>query len=207
VVRLRSGGGESQLEYPIGKVLLRSPKAILEPRVSPEGGRVAAFEELPTGYRLVVFDRAGRRELALPLKDFYPLGLAWHPTGEEIWYSARRTSGSSLRAVRLDGEQRLLHRSPGWTMLYDISKDGRVLLGSHFLRHGMGALAPGEARERDLSWFDTSFARDLSDDGRTLLFDEQGQSGRGRGVYLRAMDGSPPVRRIRRASSPSRRSC
>lgn len=193
VVRLRAGGGENRLEYPIGKVLLRSSTAILEPRVSPGGEHVAVFEELPTGYHLVVFDRSGRRMLSLPLADPYPMGLAWHPTGAEIWYCSRGASGSGLRAVRLDGKQRLVYRSPGWTMLYDISKDGKVLLGGHFLRYGMAGLAPGEARERDLSWFDTSFARDLSDDGRTLLFDEQGQSGKGRGVYLRAMDGSPPV--------------
>jgi len=192
VVRLGAGGGESRLEYPIGKALLRSANTIFDLRVSPGGERVAAFEGLAVGFRLVVFDRGGRRELALPLSGL-PLGLAWHPASEEIWYSVREASGGAIRAVRLDGEQRLVHRSPGWTHLFDISDDGKVLLGDQFLRVGIAGLAPGETRERDLSWFEASIARDLSDDGRRLLFEEQGASGKGLGVYLRAMDGSPPI--------------
>jgi hypothetical protein len=193
VVLPGAGSGESRIEYPIGTVLLRSPRAILGLRVSPGGDLVAAFEELSTGFGLVVFNRAGQRKLTLPLGPNYPMGLAWHPSGEEIWYNTRTPSGGDLRAVRLDGSQRWVYRSTGWTTLYDISKDGRVLLGNHFVRLGIAGRPPGEARERDLSHFETSLVRDLSDDGRTLLFDEQGLYGNSNGVYLRALDGSPPV--------------
>ncbi len=193
VVRTGAGGGESWLEYPIGKVLLRSPKVLGQPRVSPDGRHVAVFEELPLGYRLVVLDRSGHRKLALSAGGAFALGLAWQPSSEELWYSLRGANGSALHAVRLDGKQRLVYSSAGWMTLYDISADGRALLGYSFLRFGMAALPPGEDRERDVSWFEMSFARDLSDDGRTLLFDEQGHSGKGRGVYLRSTDGSPPV--------------
>jgi hypothetical protein len=56
-------------------------------------------------------------------------------------------------------------------------------------------LPPGETRERDLSWLDSSAAIDLSSDGKMLLLGEQGEGGGGTGaVYVRKTDGSPPVR-------------
>jgi hypothetical protein len=56
-------------------------------------------------------------------------------------------------------------------------------------------MAPGETRERDMSWFDWSFSRYLSSDGNTLIFEEQGAGGGPNySVFLRKTDGSPPVR-------------
>jgi eukaryotic-like serine/threonine-protein kinase len=56
------------------------------------------------------------------------------------------------------------------------------------------ALATGASRERDLSWLDWSLPVDLSSDGNTLLFDEQGaQQGSTYTVAVRDMRGSPPV--------------
>ena len=55
--------------------------------------------------------------------------------------------------------------------------------------------APGASSERDLSWLDWSRPRDLSPDGRMVLFDETGQGGGARqGVYIRNTDGSPAIR-------------
>src|SRR5207247_9357032 len=52
---------------------------------------------------------------------------------------------------------------------------------------------PGEARERNLSWFDRPVALDLSSSGDTLLFNETGTAGKGT-LYLRKTDGSEPKR-------------
>jgi hypothetical protein len=58
----------------------------------------------------------------------------------------------------------------------------------------MICLPPGSPRETDLSWFDFSIGRGLSDDGKTVLFDEGGIAAGGRGgVYVRGTDGSPAV--------------
>ena len=55
--------------------------------------------------------------------------------------------------------------------------------------------APGESKEHDLSWLDGSVLVDLSADGETLLFMEQGSvGGPTYMVCLRGTDGSPPVR-------------
>lgn len=59
----------------------------------------------------------------------------------------------------------------------------------------MMALAPGEAVARDLSWLDWSRPGALSADGRTVLFDEQGQGGgTSYSDYLRKTDGGPAVK-------------
>jgi Tol biopolymer transport system component len=56
-------------------------------------------------------------------------------------------------------------------------------------------MLPGDARERDLSWLDYSFVGDISADGRTLLFDEEGAAGGANyTVYIRKADRSPVVR-------------
>jgi Tol biopolymer transport system component len=59
----------------------------------------------------------------------------------------------------------------------------------------MIGLAPGEAKERDLSWLDWSVPADLSPDGRVVLFLEAGEGGGPKyAVYSRKTDGSPAVR-------------
>jgi len=56
-------------------------------------------------------------------------------------------------------------------------------------------LTPGSAQERDLTWLDVSRERDLTPDGRWLLFDEQGDGGGPNySIYVRKTDGSPAVR-------------
>lgn len=54
---------------------------------------------------------------------------------------------------------------------------------------------PADSDERDLSWFDFPTPRDMSPDGSTLLFDEQGEGGGPNyGVCVRRTDGAPAVR-------------
>jgi len=65
----------------------------------------------------------------------------------------------------------------------------------------VGTIA-GEPRQRDLSWLDYSYPAELSADGKTLLFDEEGgggslayskSGGLSYAVYIRKTDGSPAV--------------
>jgi hypothetical protein len=84
---------------------------------------------------------------------------------------------------------------PGSLLLGDISSDGTVLLSHDSARRGAMGLAPGETRERDLSWLDWTQPMMLSGDGRTLLIAEEGEGGGpGYGTFLRKTDGSPAVR-------------
>src|SRR5206468_11455081 len=106
-------------------------------------------------------------------------GLAWPPAAREVWFTAaERGRVQALRAVTLGGEARVVLRASARLILHDVSSTGRVLLAHESARTGMRSLAPGESKERDLSWFDGSTASDLSRDGRQLLFCERGEGTR-----------------------------
>jgi hypothetical protein len=72
-----------------------------------------------------------------------------------------------------------------------VFRDGRARVSQGTSEHRIFALAPGETRERDLTWLGFTIPTFLSADGRSLLFSEQSL-----GYYacLRGTDGSPIVR-------------
>jgi Tol biopolymer transport system component len=56
-------------------------------------------------------------------------------------------------------------------------------------------MGPGGKEEHELGWFGWSELRDISRDGRKILFEEEGDGGGPNyTVYLRDTDGSPPAR-------------
>ncbi len=143
---------------------------------------------------LVTIDLAGKSK-TLVAGGIRGQGLAWSPSGEEVWFDDRGEHGEFLlKAVDLSGRQRTLASTPVGLILHDIARDGRCLVERYGSRPGVLGLFPGETRERDLSWFDGSRPVGLSDDGRLLLFNEIGDAAGGGGAhYLRKTDGSPAV--------------
>src|SRR4029077_15560434 len=104
-------------------------------------------------------------------------------------------SARSVYALNLSGNERLIYRSPGGFAIHDISRSGLVLLTADKSRISISALAPGETRERSLSWFDWSLLGDMSADGKTIVFSESGEAeGSNYSIFLRKTDGSPAVR-------------
>ena len=189
-------GGVFRLEYPAGKTLSESTGWISHPRISPKGNGVAFFDHPVRGDdsgRMWMADSSGRKK-ALSRSWYSAQGLAWSPGGKEIWFTASdRGVIRALRAVTPQGSERLIAEFVG--TLQDISRDGRVLVSRDMVRARILARPPGETRERDLSWLDTSLAADLSADGTTLLFTEGGEASVGAStVYLRKTDGSAAVR-------------
>jgi len=195
---VREYAGQSRLEYPIGKVLYQTGGWLSHPRVSPKGDAVA-FIDHPVrrddAGSIALVDLAGKKTtLSKGWETVW--GLGWSPTGSEIWFTSTRIGyGRYLSAVDLNGKERLLAREPGTLTLQDVARDGRVLVTRDVPRVGIVGLAPGEAKERDLSWLDWSAPRDLSADGSTLLFVESGEAGGDNyAAYMRKTDGSPAVR-------------
>jgi hypothetical protein len=198
--------GRTRLEYPVGSVLYDPGpgRGVAYPRFSPKGDRIAfidfeaVFNREHHGFRIAVIDLAGHMTiLSQGWSDIF--ALAWAPGGDEIWFSARETGkpsgGLILHAATLAGRHRVVAHIPGLPLVQEIRRDGRVLLRHDDWPLSMMCQTGGAGRERDLSWLDFSRARDLSADGRTILFDEQGFAGGPRGgVYLRRTDGSPAVR-------------
>jgi serine/threonine protein kinase/Tol biopolymer transport system component len=189
--------GISQLEYPIGTVIYAPRAWVSHVRFSPDGQFLAVADHVPSGDdgRVVILDIHGNR---IAGSSFYSSveGVAWDPVGKEVWFSAVPGGASrSIYALDFKGKERLIYRAPGGLTLHDISPSGLVLLTADKTRLGMFGLAPGEARERSLSWFDWSLSQDLSADGKTLLFSETGEAvGTNYGIFLRGTDGSPAVR-------------
>ncbi len=74
-------------------------------------------------------------------------------------------------------------------------RNGTALMITHQQRIGIRGLAPGAKEEKELGWFGWSLARDLSQDGKKVLFEEEGEGGGPNyTVFLRDTDGSPPVK-------------
>ncbi len=130
-------------------------------------------------------------------------GLAWAPNGKEIWFTASKSgTDRTLYATSLDGKQRIVARLPGALMLLDIAKDGRVLLVRATWRRELLGVFDKDPKQHELSWLDYTYPSDLSADGKTLLFDEEGgggaldyskSGGLTYAVYIRKTDGSPAV--------------
>jgi serine/threonine protein kinase len=195
---VRRIAGRTRLEFPVGKVLYETVGWIGNPRFSPKGDSIAFIDHVSLwgdpGF-IAVIDLAGNKKVLTALFDSAQ-GLAWSPKGDEIWFTATPSGGArALRAVSLRGQQRLIYRIPGILNLFDISRAGKVLLAKDDWRVGIIGLAPASSKEEDMSWADFSAIRDLSNDGKLLLFDESGEAGGlNGGIYLRKMDGSAPVR-------------
>jgi len=195
---VREFAGLSRLEYPIGKVLYQTGGWLSHPRVSPKGD-VVAFIEHPVrrddAGSIAVVDLAGKKK-TLSTGWETAWGLGWSPSGSEIWFSSTRLGyGRYLSAVTLSGKERLLAREPGTLTLQDVAKDGRVLITRDVPRVGMVGMTAGTTKERDLSWLDWSAPKDLSLDGKNLLFTESGEAGgENYSTYIRGTDGSPAVR-------------
>ena len=198
IVVVHEVGGRKRLEYPLGKVLYEADGWIGNPRVAPDGKSVAFVDHPQTGDdggAVAVLDLAGKKT---KLSDGWDSiqGLTWSPDASEIWFTATRTGGDrSLYATDLSGKVRVLARVPGELTIFDVGKEGNVLLTRGNDRAGMIGLAPGEAKEKDLSWLDWSVPGSLSADGKMILFFESGEGGGPKyAVYLRNSDGSPAIR-------------
>ena len=195
---VRQEQGRHRLEFPPGQLLYEADGWIGHLRISPKADTIAFIDHPQLGDdggAVAIVDLAKKKTTLSTGWDSIQ-GIAWSPGGDEIWFTATRTGGDrSLYAVNRSGTVRLLARVPGELTLLDVDRDGNVLLTRGNDRAGMIGLAPGEAKERDLSWLDWSSPGDLSADGRTVLFAETGEGGGPKyAVYLRKTDGSPAIR-------------
>ena len=190
--------GRERLEFPLGKTLYQADGWIGNPRVAPDG-KAVAFVDHPQhrddGGAVAIVDLDGKKKTLSEGWDSIQ-GIAWSSDGKEIWFTATRTGGDrSLYATDLTAKVRLLARVPGELTILDVGKEGNVLLTRGNDRAGMIGLAPGEAKEKDLSWLDWSVPGSLSADGKQILFQEAGEGGGPKyAVYLRNTDGSPAIR-------------
>ncbi|HKM46065.1 MAG TPA: protein kinase [Terriglobales bacterium] len=200
VVRYLPENNHWRLEYPVGKVLLDGINWISHPKISPDGKWIAfADHENPGGddegsLAVIGADGTGKeRKLSSGWTSLQ--GILWSPAGDEIWFTSTNTgSANNPRAVTLSGKVRTMTNVPGGLWLEDL-RNGTVLTVANHQRLGIRGMAPGGKEERELGWFGWSELRDISADGRKILFEEEGDGGGPNyTVFLRDTDGSPPAR-------------
>jgi eukaryotic-like serine/threonine-protein kinase len=198
VVRFVPENSHWRLEYPIGKVLFDSINWISLPRISPDGKRVAFADHENTGGddegSVAVIDLDGHeKKLASGFVSIE--GIVWSGAGDELWFTGTRTgSAENLRGVTLAGKERTITNVPGGMWLQD-ERDGLMLMVTHQIRVGIRGTQPGGKEEHELGWLGWSVLRDVSRDGRKVLFEEDGDGGGPKyTVFVRDTDGSPPVR-------------
>ena len=103
------GGRPWTVEFPAG-TKVHEARAAWSLRVSTDGSRVAFFEgplsvfDTAPQSMITVIDKGGRKSTVA--RDWSGFGLAWAPSGDEIWFTALRPgerAGPQLRAVSLSG--------------------------------------------------------------------------------------------------------
>ena len=185
-----------QLEYPVGTVLYRTAGYISQPRVSPAGDLVAFLDHAVDNNSgvVMVVDRHGNRRV---LSSRYAAsdGLAWHPRGKEVWFTAAKQGARlELLAVTLEGRERVVYSQAKPVILLDISRDGRVLVANDERRMKLIFHGAGELGERDLSWLDWSLVNSLSTDSRIITFSETAEgAGSSALTYVRETNGALPI--------------
>ena len=197
IVVVRRQDGFTRLEVRGRSTLFETSGWISHVRSSRDGRFVAFLHHLAIPDDrgdVMLVGLAGEAPRVLSAGWISLTGLAWGPSGEEVWFTATGESGSrTLRAVSREGRAREVYRMPGNLTLHDVSRAGLILLAHDTMRIG-ASVSPQEGGERDVSWLEQTLLTDLSPDGRTLLFTEFGEGGGARySASLRPADGGPAV--------------
>ncbi|MGH7484185.1 MAG: TolB family protein, partial [Thermoanaerobaculia bacterium] len=195
---VRTVAGRCRIEFPIGNVIYETVGWIAHPRFNPSGSAIALLDHPflnDDRGSVVLVTLAGKTHRALTKESQSIQGIAWSPNGKEVIFSAEDgDTARAIRAVAMNGQQRLIAASAGPLWLHDVAPDGRALVSRENVRAGIVAIQ-GTSQPIDLSWFDYSVVRDLSSDGKTIVFSESGEAGGSIfGVYIRGVDGSPAIR-------------
>ena len=195
-------GKTCNLQYPIGNVIytVTGGRWLSDVRVSPRGDALA-FLEHPlegddAGYVQLV-DLKGQKKV-LTHFWFSVRGLAWDASGDSVFFSASEVVGDRERpraiySIGLSGTLRRIVSESGDLTFHDLSRNGELLISRDVERYEILANVGGTVR--DLSWLDFSRADDLSPDGQNIVLTVEGEvANRNYEVYVRKIDGSPPVK-------------
>jgi serine/threonine protein kinase len=189
-----------RLEFPPGHVIYQQKAGWFgHPRFSPDGSVIAFENHSIAGNddgQVELLDLNGKHSVLFTSSSVE--GLAWSPDGKELWFAATETAGwaDTIFAIRPGGKPRVVLTSPS-IRLYDISKDGLVLLSHESWRRQLIGLFPGDKSDHPYSWDDDTQPTAISTDGRLISFYESGELyaiARDYQSYYRPTDGSPAVR-------------
>ena len=194
-------GKRCNLEFPIGTFVygVTGGHWLSDVRVSPRGE--LAFLEHPlegddAGF--VELIGSNRQKRVMSRLWFSVRGLAWDPSGDSLWFSASDAQGERERPraiyrLALTGSLRRVASESSELTLHDVSRDRALLISRDVERYEI--LVNTSGVDRDLSWLDFSRADDLSADGKRVLLTVEGEAAeKDYEVYIRNVDGSPPIK-------------
>ena len=201
---VRVAGAEDRLEFPVGQVVFDTTGYFSDPRVSPDGSRLA-FMHHQTRFDdrgwVKVVDRSGK-VTTLSAEFSGGEGIAWSADGRDVLFSATDGLQYPVFSVRADGGRAPvpLVSSAGRLIIHDVAPNGQLAAAREDQRYGVVALGAGQRQEQDVTPLDLAWiagglsrGRVLSNDGQRLVFTD-GRSGHEYGAMLHTLDGSPPVR-------------
>jgi len=188
---VRRIGRQYRLEFPIGRILYETEGYISHIRFSSTGARIA-FMDHPTindnRGTISVVDLKGQRKVLTRLWSS-EMGLVWSPKGNELWFAAESgDEGYALRAVDLDGHERVLLTAPVALFPQDVSRSGHLLLTTDENRVDVFT-GNSSGGEKDLTSVVESWAHKISADGSFIIFDTGDYD-----IYLRKADGTPATK-------------
>jgi eukaryotic-like serine/threonine-protein kinase len=189
--------GEDRLEYPIGKVLYEAAGYLSDPKVSPDGKRVA-FVEHPFRWddrgSIKVVDRLGKTSITT--RNFPSIeGLAWETRSDQVLFSASGATGMIVFGVSESGQVREVMSGPGDLTMQDVSRSGQVLVTRDDASYRLMLRGRNSEIERDVSWLNTPFGPVLAHDGSLLAFSDGGfDAGDNYAVMLQRTDGRQVAR-------------
>jgi eukaryotic-like serine/threonine-protein kinase len=194
ILELRSAEGE------LRNTLFRTSGAISFVRFAPNERQVA-FIHHPSRdddageVRIAAIDGSGSKPLTRRFERC--LGLDWNERSGTIWFSAvsaATDTGSALWTVTPTGKARLRYVLPGSFYLQSVSAaEDRWLLTSDENRVSLSVRRNGEP-PNDLSWFAWTLVRDISPDGRMVLFYDSGPTENTSGMWIRSIEGGDATR-------------
>jgi serine/threonine protein kinase len=165
-----------QIEYPLGKALyaLNSyrPQYL---RFSPDGKYLAFCEgNMPYGSIIIVDQNGKAKKLGPPMAWNCVTGLAWSPSGKEIWFGKPSPDSNTfvINSVDLSGNVREILPMNGHFEILDIFEDGRILLLQGYKRGGLIWGSIKDSKEKNISFLDGSEIWDISNDGKTVLIQQ-----------------------------------
>jgi hypothetical protein len=196
---VREAGSKDQLEYPIGTKLYETTGYVSDPRVSPDGTRVAFMDhqnKFDNRGWVKVVDRAGKMQ-TLAGEYWGEEGLSWSTDGRNVLYSAAVLGGSYEPYVASaigSPNPHVVLRSIGAALLLDV-RDDRWILLSDDERFEIRALFAGAAEERVIGYLGVSLGPLLSRDGEVLVFDDESVSaGSNYAIMMTKAEGGGVVR-------------
>ena len=189
-------GDDQVLQFPIGKEIFRVRGWISQPRIAPDGKRVAFVSHRVWGDDLGEIHMAGAdgKVVRLTSEEQYSQGLCWSPRDGDLWFTtADNIGGGTLWRVSPGNAPRVVLRTPALIRVQDIAGDGRILLMTDEGRAELAGQLAGDTGERVYTWWDNEAVSAISDDGtlyagQTYSVVVDGEYG----VYFRR-EGGPPV--------------